>query len=118
MRCASAIACAKVRPHGYFVVGHSVSLLGQQLERIGEVVGVYKAPAGIIHHHLARVPHKVVRQGVPGLPIKRIVLGQWHASSSPVLISTLLGSCVRAKCCYARTMATASCATSPAIRSH
>lgn len=89
----------RLHAHGYFVVGHSESLLGQQLERISEVVGVYKAPAGIIHHHPARVPHKIVRKGVPGLPIKRIVLGQWHASASPVLISTLLGSCVSA-CLY------------------
>ncbi|MET0389279.1 MAG: CheR family methyltransferase [Polyangiales bacterium] len=36
------------------------------------------------------------RAPVPGLAVKRIVLGEWFATSEPMLISTLLGSCVAA----------------------
>ena len=91
----------RLLPHGYFVVGHSESLLGQQLERVLEVVGVYKAPAGLVQavQRTAAAPQQPSRRGLPDLPIKRIVLGQWHSSAQPVLISTLLGSCVSA-CLY------------------
>lgn len=89
----------RLLPHGYFVVGHSESLLGQQLERVLEVVGVYRAPAGLAQPGVPRAaaaPAQPARRGLPDLPLKRIVLGQWHSSSQPMLISTLLGSCVSA----------------------
>jgi chemotaxis receptor (MCP) glutamine deamidase CheD len=90
----------RLQPHGYFVVGHSESLLGQQLERVLDVVGVYRAPATSIPQNAAPRPAaataRAAGRGVPNLPIKRIVLGQWHSSGAPMLISTLLGSCVSA----------------------
>jgi chemotaxis protein methyltransferase CheR len=113
----------RLLPHGYFVVGHSESLLGQNLERVVEVVGVYRAPAGATparraskvappaprrrapkgppakEHPSLRVMAKAPPRATAQLPVKRIVLGQWHASQSPMLISTLLGSCVSA-CLY------------------
>jgi chemotaxis protein methyltransferase CheR len=46
----------RLQPHGYFVVGHSESLLGQQLERVLDVVGVYRAPATSIPQNAAPRP--------------------------------------------------------------
>jgi chemotaxis protein methyltransferase CheR len=94
----------RIAPSGYLVIGHSESMLAQHLPRVGESVGVYRPPAAASGVHpvpSATQPQTTATQGRPrvpvaGLPIKRIVLGEWYATKEPMLVSTLLGSCVSA----------------------
>jgi chemotaxis protein methyltransferase CheR len=100
-------------PGGYLIIGHSESGLAQHLPRSGDTVGVYRpttagpAPATSLPRMAAvasrRPPPQLiaarVRPPIGDLPLKRIVLGEWFATGKPMLVSTLLGSCVAA-CLY------------------
>lgn len=106
---------ARLQPEGVLVVGHSESLVAAHLSRVPATFGVYQvrdadrtepvaapprpvlpprpvvasraAPARRLRTHTTRTPHE------------NITIGQIAASASPLMISTLLGSCVSA-CLY------------------
>jgi chemotaxis receptor (MCP) glutamine deamidase CheD len=116
---------ARLPPSGYLVIGHSESMVAHHLPRMNETVGVYRPPGGSSaevaaqpaaappraaapappplpkgrrseHAAAPRARNVRARQPVPGLPLKRIVLGEWFATKDSMLVSTLLGSCVAA----------------------
>jgi len=92
----------RITATGYLLIGHSESMLAQHLPRASATVGVYRRPAaqgGSEPRAPRSAPARTrgrVRVPVAGLPVQRIVLGEWFASGEPVLVSTLLGSCVAA----------------------
>jgi chemotaxis protein methyltransferase CheR len=76
----------KLATGGYLFIGHSESLLGLT-DRFEAIEGTaYRCLRGVTGN--APVPGPIVR--------KRIVVGEVFASREPVLVSTLLGSCVSA----------------------
>jgi len=108
----------RLTPDGQLYLGHSETLVGTQLERVANQIGVYRRGAESADRaaHVARphepaepraarpAPKRVAANARPSsvqepegpLPHKRIVLGQWEVATSPTIVSTLLGSCVSA----------------------
>jgi chemotaxis receptor (MCP) glutamine deamidase CheD len=101
----------RIAATGYLVIGHSESMLAQHLPRATETVGVYRPLAagsserepaadssdrGTAARRPAAAGSGRGRAPVPGMQIRRIVLGEWFATKEPLLVSTLLGSCVAA----------------------
>ena len=88
---------------GYLVVGHSESMAAMGLPRVTETVGVYRPhtpgkprPAPVLPRARPMPSRSRLPPAPAALPLKRIVLGEWYATAEPMLIGTLLGSCVTA----------------------
>ncbi len=106
-------------PAGRLFLGHSETLIGSELERVPNQVGVYRHKAGgteaaptrtvagkaapsparatpSLARPKASQPRPAVTELDVRLPHQRIVLGEWKVATEPSIISTLLGSCVSA----------------------
>jgi chemotaxis protein methyltransferase CheR len=100
----------RLEPDGFLFLGHSESLIGvsERFELVRQTVHRFRRDAGAV----TPAPPAVVSVRPPPrappaftptpapvaarLPLKRIIVGEVFASRQPVLIRTLLGSCVSA----------------------
>jgi chemotaxis protein methyltransferase CheR len=82
-------------PAGYLFLGHSESLIGvsERYALVRQTVHRLRAPVPDSPLTVAPPPPPP-RPRAPALPIKRIIVGEVFASREPMIVRTLLGSCV------------------------